>query len=60
MATEPARCVCPDRPQAGIPAPFAGLEQHPLGLCGEDFAAFLRKQYDDYRRVIREANIKAE
>ncbi len=32
----------------------------PVGTCGADFASFLRKQYDDYGRVIREANIKAE
>ena len=32
----------------------------PVAICGTDFAAHLRKQYDDYGRVIREANIKAE
>jgi tripartite-type tricarboxylate transporter receptor subunit TctC len=32
----------------------------PVGSCGADFAALLRKQYDHYGRVIREANIKAE
>ena len=37
----------------------------PLGLfpaekCGADFGAFVRKQYDDYGRIIREANIKGE
>jgi tripartite-type tricarboxylate transporter receptor subunit TctC len=32
----------------------------PVGLCGADFRALLRKQYDEYGRVIREANIKAE
>jgi tripartite-type tricarboxylate transporter receptor subunit TctC len=32
----------------------------PSGKCGADFADFLRKQYDDYGRVIAEANIKAE
>jgi len=32
----------------------------PVGKCGADFAAHLRKQYDDYGRTIREANIKAE
>jgi tripartite-type tricarboxylate transporter receptor subunit TctC len=34
--------------------------QFPVGMCGADFAAHLRKQYDEYGRVIREANIKAE
>jgi tripartite-type tricarboxylate transporter receptor subunit TctC len=33
---------------------------YPVGTCGVDFAALLRKQYDDYGRVIREANIEAE
>jgi hypothetical protein len=31
-----------------------------VGLCGADFAAHIRKQYDDYGRVIGEAKIKAE
>jgi len=29
-------------------------------MCGPDFGAHLRKQYDEYGRVIREANIKVE
>jgi tripartite-type tricarboxylate transporter receptor subunit TctC len=32
----------------------------PVGTCGADFAALLSKQYEDFGRVIREANIKAE
>ena len=32
----------------------------PVGMCGPDFAALLRRQFDEYGRVIREANIKAE
>jgi tripartite-type tricarboxylate transporter receptor subunit TctC len=32
----------------------------PVGMCGADFGALVRKQYDEYGRVIREANIKAE
>ena len=28
--------------------------------CGGDFAAFTNKQYDDYGRAIRDANIKAQ
>ena len=31
-----------------------------VGMCGADLGALLRKQYDDYGRVIRQANIKAE
>jgi tripartite-type tricarboxylate transporter receptor subunit TctC len=33
---------------------------YPIGVCGAQFAAHLRKQYDDYARVIREAHIRAE
>jgi tripartite-type tricarboxylate transporter receptor subunit TctC len=33
---------------------------YPVATCGGDFAAYLRKLYEDYGRVIREANIKAE
>jgi tripartite-type tricarboxylate transporter receptor subunit TctC len=33
---------------------------YPMLTCGSEFGAFLRKQYDDYQRIIREANIKPE
>ena len=33
---------------------------YPAAMCGADFAAMLRKQYDDFGRVIRAAGIKAE
>ena len=32
----------------------------PAVTCGADFGALIRKQYDDYGRVIRESNIKAD
>jgi tripartite-type tricarboxylate transporter receptor subunit TctC len=32
----------------------------PVGTCGADLAAFTKKQYDDYGRTIRDANIKAQ
>jgi tripartite-type tricarboxylate transporter receptor subunit TctC len=32
----------------------------PAGVCGAGFGDLVRKQYDDYGRVIREANIKAQ
>lgn len=32
----------------------------PAVMCGADFGALLRKQYDDYGHIIREANIRAE
>jgi tripartite-type tricarboxylate transporter receptor subunit TctC len=41
-------------------AKLVPLGLYPIGMCGADFAALLRKQYDDFGRVIREANIKAE
>jgi tripartite-type tricarboxylate transporter receptor subunit TctC len=33
---------------------------YPVGTCGAGFAALLRKQFDDYGRIIREANIKSD
>jgi tripartite-type tricarboxylate transporter receptor subunit TctC len=33
---------------------------YPVGTRGADFGALLRKQYDEFGRVIRESNIKAE
>jgi tripartite-type tricarboxylate transporter receptor subunit TctC len=33
---------------------------YPVGICGADFGSFIREQYDDYGRAIREANIKVE
>jgi tripartite-type tricarboxylate transporter receptor subunit TctC len=32
----------------------------PAGRCGPDFASLLRKQYDDYGRIIRDAHIVTE
>lgn len=39
---------------------LTGLALYPVGVCGDAFAAHLRKSYEDYARVIREANIKGE
>jgi tripartite-type tricarboxylate transporter receptor subunit TctC len=33
---------------------------YPVGLCGADFAAYLRKQSEEYGRIIRAANIKTD
>jgi len=33
---------------------------YPIGLCGEDFAAVLRRDDDHYRRAVGAANIKVE
>lgn len=32
----------------------------PASICGQDFAALLRKQYEDYGRVIRSTNMRAD
>ena len=33
---------------------------YPVGVCGADFAAFIRSQHEAYGQIIREANIKAQ
>jgi len=33
---------------------------YPVGTCGAEFGAYLRKQVDEYGRIIAEANIKPE
>jgi tripartite-type tricarboxylate transporter receptor subunit TctC len=43
-----------------IKSKLAAIGVFPDGRCGVDFAAYLRKQYDDYGRIIREANINTE
>lgn len=43
-----------------IKAKLAAQGLFPVGICGAAFGAFTRKQYDDYGRAIREANIKAQ
>ena len=39
---------------------LAKLGLYPVGTCLDDFAAHIRKQYDEYGRIIRETNIKTE
>jgi len=43
-----------------IKAKLVPLGLYPVGICGADFAAHIRKQYDAFGRIIREANIKVE
>jgi len=50
---------------AALQAPGVRQKLEPLGLlpptvCGPEFAASLRKSYEEFGRTIREANIKAE
>jgi tripartite-type tricarboxylate transporter receptor subunit TctC len=39
---------------------LAKLGLYPVGTCLDDFAAHIRKQYDEYSGIIHEANIKTE
>jgi tripartite-type tricarboxylate transporter receptor subunit TctC len=41
-----------------VKAKFAVLGLLPVGTCGADFGAYLRKEYEEYGRLIRELNIK--
>jgi tripartite-type tricarboxylate transporter receptor subunit TctC len=43
-----------------VKSKLVALELYAVGMCGADFTAYLRKRYDEYGRVIREANIDAE
>ena len=43
-----------------VKAKLAAQGLYPVGACGADFGAVIRKQYADFGRVIREGNIKAE
>jgi len=36
------------------------LGLYPVGICGEEFIAHIRKQSEIYSRIIRDANIKAD
>ncbi len=45
---------------ADIKPKLAQQGLYAVGSCGAPFGAHLRKQYEDYERVIREAHIKAE
>jgi tripartite-type tricarboxylate transporter receptor subunit TctC len=41
-------------------AKLTPLGVYPVGICGADFAALIRKQYNDFGSIIRGLNIKAE
>ena len=43
-----------------VRAKLAPLGLYPVGTCGADFGALLRKQYDEFGRIVHEANIKVE
>ena len=33
---------------------------YPVGQCGDEFASYIRKRFDDYGEMIKESNIKME
>ena len=37
-----------------------GLGLYPVGTCGDAYAAHIKKQFDEYAHVIKDANIKGE
>jgi tripartite-type tricarboxylate transporter receptor subunit TctC len=39
---------------------LVNLGLYPVGMCNADFGAHIHKQFDEYGRMIRDANIKAE
>jgi tripartite-type tricarboxylate transporter receptor subunit TctC len=43
-----------------VRAKLAGIGLYPIGMCGADFGAFIRKQYEEYGRVIRELHLKVQ
>ena len=53
-------CVNNTRNTPSVKAKLVVQGLYPVARCGAEFGALLRKEVDDYGRVIREANIKAE
>ena len=45
---------------AEVRAKLVAQGLYPAGICGTDFEAFVRKQHEEYGRVIRDARIRAE
>jgi tripartite-type tricarboxylate transporter receptor subunit TctC len=41
-------------------ARLAALELYPTVMCGTDFGAYLRRQHDEYRRIVREVKMNVE
>jgi tripartite-type tricarboxylate transporter receptor subunit TctC len=39
---------------------LVGQELYPVGICGSDFAAHIRKQYDYLGRIIRNTHIETK
>jgi tripartite-type tricarboxylate transporter receptor subunit TctC len=43
-----------------VKAKLVGLGLFPVGMCGADFSALVRRKYEEYGHSIRELNIKVE
>jgi len=43
-----------------VRAKLTAIGLYPIEMCGADFAALIRKQYEEYGRVIRELHFKAQ
>ena len=59
-AAQLAACTVSALQAPEVKAKLLAVGLSPVGLCGADFAAYLRKQHDEYDRVIRAANIKVD
>ena len=51
--------------QAAVKAPeitpkLVKIGLYPVGSCLDDFAAHIRRQYDEYGRIIRDAKMRAD
>jgi tripartite-type tricarboxylate transporter receptor subunit TctC len=46
--------------EPAVKAKLIAVGQFPVGTCGTNFGAFIRKQYDDFGHAIRESKIKGE
>ena len=49
-----------DRISIDIKSKLAVQDSYAVNVCGTDFAAFIRKQYEETGRTIREANFTAQ
>jgi tripartite-type tricarboxylate transporter receptor subunit TctC len=58
MVTELATWIKAAIQAPGVKPRLAALGLYPIGTCLDDFAAYIRKQHDEYGRIIHEANIK--
>jgi tripartite-type tricarboxylate transporter receptor subunit TctC len=43
-----------------IRAKLVAIGMLPVGTCGDEFAAYLRKRHDEYSAIVRASNIRAE